>query len=225
MKIIQKWGCWIASFLFLAACSQASVDGEMKININEDGSGSYQFSILTHPITLRYFEKYYQQLQENQFQIKKQTKGEQVGWIATKKIDQVSQESLPMPLSMKTSSQSSVKQSISVDRGFYFHQIRVNYPLDLTQIPQESPLILLMKDRIHLRLILSLPVTFEDHNAHQISKDGKTATWNLKVGEINPIQAQVTIPNLWGWIITIIGSILLITILMIWLRKKRRTTE
>lgn len=223
MKYQQKWILLICCLLILSGCSLASVDGQLNVKVNADGSGQYQFTVLTHPATLKYFQKYQTQLREQDFQIVPISKGEQQGWRATKQVDHLLKE--PLPLSITTSANTNMEQAVKVTKGFYQTQIQVNYPLDLTHMTEESPLILLIKDRIRLKLVVTLPVEFEQQNATTLSNDKKTATWQLKVGEINPLQAQVTVPNPVGWLITIVaGSILLLLLLIsiIVIFRKRR---
>lgn len=216
-----RWFCFFL-FLILLGCNSASVNGNLFVKVNPDGSGKYRFTILTHPIAIQHFQKYKAELIHNQFQIKEIVKDQQVGWIASKQVDNLMHE--PPPISVPTTTNTPFKKAIHIQSGFYTTQIEVNYPLDLTRIVEEAPLIHLIKDRIHLNLVVSLPTAFQEHNASSISKDKKTATWKLKMDEINLIQAKVTFPNPVGWWITLIGiSILFILIIMFVFKHKNKS--
>jgi hypothetical protein len=222
----MKWQSWLylLSCLFLlTACSRVSVDGHLQVNVNADGSGRYQFTLLTQPQALPYFAEYEALLKKQHFQLTSLRRDQRVGWIARKHVADVLHE--PLPLALSTATQPGAKQAVTVDKGFYQTIIRVNYPLDLTQITEQSPLVTLIQDRIHLRLSVALPVAFVEQNATTISKDKKTATWQLKVGQINQLRASVMIPNPIGWIVTLAGAGILLILLiavLIWMRKKYR---
>lgn len=209
-------------FLLLIGCSPASIDGKAHIKVNADGSGQYQFTLLTHPLTLFYFQKFKQSLIDQQFEVKEITREKQVGWIATKTVKDLRNESIP--LSIPTFQQSIPKppeKILQIDDGFYWKQMMIHYPLDLTQYKAPT----LIANRIRLALVVTLPIPFQEQNATHLSSDQKTATWQLKVGQVNPIYAKVKVPNPKGWIITIAGVfIILILWIILLVRKKKATT-
>ncbi len=210
---------WIV-FLFLLGCSSASIEGKIHVKVNADGSGQYQLSLLTHPAIIEYFQEYKKVLSHHQFRIKEITIDQQVGWIATKDVEQLLKEPLPLSIPTSSSQPSEMDKTVRINEGFYWKEVIVDYPLDLTFLTQEVPVLSFIADRIHLALTVSLPIPFQEQNAHHLSDDQKTATWQLKVGEINPIYAKVKIPNPIGWIITLIGILLLLILVIIGITRR-----
>lgn len=220
MKHFRNW--FFLLFLVLIGCSSASIDGNISIKVNQDGSGQYQFSFLTHPVILPYLEEYKKELIQQQFEIKEITKEDQVGWIATKNTKNIQNEPLPTAIPVSTPKQIHSKKVVHIEDGFYWKEIKIDYPLDLTQ--QEIPSFI--EDQIRLSLVITLPVSFQEENATQLSNDEKTATWQLKVGEVNRIYAKVKVPNLTGWLITFIGIfVVLVLSIVYFIRKKRKLTQ
>lgn len=213
---------WILS-LFLIGCSSASIDGNVSVKVNADGSGQYQLSLLTHPVMIEYFQKYKTELTHHQFRIKEVSKGDQVGWIATKDVAQLMKEPLPFAIPTSAPKQSKIEKAVQIDNGFYWKEIKVDYPLDLTFLRQEFPALPFIVDRIHLALTVSLPVPFQEQNANHLSDDQKTATWRLTAGEVNRIYANVKVPNPAGWVITIAALlIILILLIILWCFRRKK---
>jgi|GEM_PF-5767809 len=217
MKHYRAW--FLIFILILTGCQSASIYGEALIKVNQDGSGQYRITLLTHPKVVDFFQAYKATFVHQQFQVKEITKGKRAGWVATKNVENLQQEPFPVIIPTFVQKPSSTTNIIQIDDGFYWNEITVDYPLDLT--PWKVPA--LVAKRIHLSLIVSLPIPFEAQNANHLSSDKKTATWQLKVGEVNRIFAKVKVPNPKGWFITLIGCIMVAIIAMIlfYIRKRK----
>lgn len=218
---------WLLIFiLILTGCQSASIHGEAFIKVNKDGSGQYRLTLLTHPSVMHLFQEYKPILLHHQFEIEEILNGKQAGWVATKKFSNILEEKFPLAVFSSTKNQP-LKQAIDIQSGFYYKQIQVDYPVDLTFITEEFPITRYLSNRIHLYLTVSLPVPFQEQNANSISSDQKTATWKLEVGKINRIQAKVKIPNPMGWILTSIGILLLLILGIVGfkLRNKKSTVH
>lgn len=73
-----------------------------------------------------------------------------------------------------------------------------NAQIDLTSMDSS------MSSMVTMKYTINLPIKAGKNNASEVSKDGKTLTWNLKAGEINKIEFEATEQGTFAKVIKIV---------------------
>ncbi len=184
-----------------------------------------------------------EQLKQQGFIITEIKKEGQAGWKATKHVDSFLDES-PMDLvnNLKTaydwtknqtaslqavegstSSGSTTNSGVTTEWGLFTTTVNADFRFNLLEknmlsdIPESFQNIFF--DKMNLRFHLTLPVEATEHNATQVSEDGKTLTWKLDPTQENHIYLSKSLPNPITWGILLILAIIF---LIVFLRKRKR---
>jgi len=127
---------------------------------------------------------------------------------------------------------------ITVNKGFFQNEYIVNANFDLTSMETKNNnsedsqseanqlgegIAEAMLNQIDLNFILTLPVKPENHNASQITNEGKTLTWNLKPGANNEVKVEAKVLNLKNISILIVGLFVLIALISFYYYKSRKS--
>lgn len=209
------------------------VDADMHVTIHKDGSGIYRLQVLTNPLVEEELNPLKEKLTEKGYQIKSLQKGEQSGWIAEKKVDNIATEPPTEDFENMTPQGKSAaalpfiedmnKGPLKVESQLFHILIHFKTDVDLKGMVTEDPFGQAFLKKMNLRLKMTLPIAAKDHNADEVSEDGKTLTWNLKPGEVNPIKIDVELPNPIGWILVIaLVTVILLILFVIWVVKRSR---
>lgn len=230
----------------LVGCSNnQKIKADIYVQMNEDRSGSYQLTILGDPLAIPMTKFLQKRLQEQGFTIQALNQGHKIGWKAQKKVKNIQQSSSAFDEISETNPSQEKQTTAQSENDFlqkylkvheskmeeewFWKKLNFHYDVDLTQIDRELPLQNFSKlfyDRIDLDFHLTLPLEPEHHNAAQVSKDGKTLSWPLKLGEHNTMILSIDLPNPLGWIISGIALLLLIMALsLFWYQKKRKSSH
>lgn len=230
----------------LVGCSsKQKIKADIYVEINKDRSGSYQLTVLGDPLLIPTTKFLQKRLQEQGFTIQSFNQDQKSGWKAQKKVKNILQSpsafdeitTLKPTQKKQTTAQSDnqfFQQYLKVhetlmDEGFFWKHISIHYDFDLTEIDRELPLQNFSKlfyDRVDLDFHLTLPLEPEQHNAVQVSKDGKTFTWPLKLGEHNSLILSIDVPNPLGWnVCGIVFLLLIIALSVVMYRKKRQSSH
>lgn len=210
--------------LFLTGC----VNADYHVTIHKDGSGTYRMKVLTQPMIADELASFQEKLESNDYQVQEIHEGDLVGWVAEKKVDNVTKD--PPGQDLKDAFSTSGKSAslfplpeekstgpVRIEKSWFQYRILLRTDADLTTLKADNPVEQFLWDETNLRLRLTLPLKPEEHNADKVSEDGKTLTWMLDPGEKNPVQVLVTLPNPVGWILTFAGIFILLIIPLLWL--------
>lgn len=204
---IQKWMLFFLftiPFFFLTGC----VQGNLHVTINKDGSGIYQWKVLTNARAQKYIKHISTLYSYKGYEAKFIREKGQVGFTATKPVKNIAKEPLnkeineAIPTKLLTNNRSKevmvtqktiqpIKE-LTINSGFWktslLYQTQINMQRNITNLagPYASYLNGLI-NKFQFRFHLTLPIAPTKQNAHAVSKDGKTLTWNLKLGQNNPI--------------------------------------
>ncbi|MCS1350069.1 GGIII-like transmembrane region-containing protein [Mechercharimyces sp. CAU 1602] len=115
-----------------------------------------------------------------------------------------------------------------LEQSFLFYTFRINTEADLTDMGGDGSLLSdLIMDQVNLRLLFTLPVEPQEHNADTVVDDGKTLIWNVEPGKKNPVAMTLQVPNPFGWIVLGAGGLLLIigiVVLIIFVSKRKKAS-
>lgn len=216
---IKKWKlfffiCMIPS-LFISGC----VQGNLHVTVHKDGSGIYQWKVLANARVQKYIKHITSIYSHKGYEAKFIRENGQVGFIATKPVKNIAKEPLDkevneaiptelipineskevMASKVNNSSTKPMKE-LTVHSGFWktsiLYQTQVNMQKNINHLagPYATYLSGLL-DKLKFRFHLTLPIAPTRQNANAVSKDGKTLTWNLKLGQNNPIALGIDVPT------------------------------
>ena len=200
---------------------------DLYIKINEDKSGEYEVTVLTEPNAVSVTEFLQEELKKEGFTIQPLTRGNQSGWSAKMKMKDIQkdlQKSFPQ-IGASTTASNKSSEAYKQEKGLFWNKVDVNYDIDLSQIDQETPfegLAELFYEKVDFDLHVTLPVEVEKHNATQVSEDGKTLTWPMKLGKHNPVVLSIEYPNPLGWTIAaiVLVAVIVAVVIFVWKRKR-----
>lgn len=89
--------------------------------------------------------------------------------------------------------------TLNAENLLFTRELDINTDIDLrnqTDGASEAFLSGLLYSQADVKLRVTLPIKPKTHNADTISEDGKTLEWEIELGENNPIQLNVVIPNM-----------------------------
>ncbi|MDN4593767.1 DUF3153 domain-containing protein [Polycladomyces subterraneus] len=231
---------WVLLTMVCVMLLTGCVNATMHITVHSDGSGVYQLKLLSNPLLAEQIAPIKDRLQQKGYQVKTVNEGDQTGWVAEKHVDNVLKEPPDQNMfkdllpnqpsaSLAAVSTDAVPQSGSsgqpafhFDPGFFTLKFRVDTHVDLRSMKDLGGTFLgdSLGDLLHLRLMLTLPIAPDHHNANNVTDDGKILTWDLKPGQDNPIFMEAEFPNPLGW-----GAILLIVVILLIVRRVRKKRQ
>lgn len=245
-----KYYYTILVYTLLIIVLTGCIDTHLHIKVNRDGSGTYEFQIVSNRWVLAHFDDMKKQLANKGYTITPiDLGGNKSGWKAVKEVSNVAREmpmeefqwginsanrlfqsqvatNNPNTFYLAEKSQTQLKENpFQIDHGFFFTTLKLDTHVDLTDNQMEEFLGLsqLIYDGIDIRFILTLPIKASEHNATEVSPDGKTLTWVIKPGEKNPIHVSLKLPNLITWGVFIIGGLFfLILFILLYFKNKKK---
>jgi hypothetical protein len=120
---------------------------------------------------------------------------------------------------------------VRFEKSFFTQTVDINEEIDLRTngADQSGALFMgLLQSQADIQLRVTLPLKPKSHNATTVSADGKTLTWNMKIGENNPIQLNVIVPHLKNVLLVGIPVLIFFIILISYFwhrRNKKRQAE
>jgi hypothetical protein len=246
--IRKRLACLLPILLCLFLLS-GCVDAHMHITLRMDGSGVYEFKVVSSDLIISQFNDFKRRLEQNGYRLRTIDHGKRQGWIAVKEVESVTKDppgkefqdaarsALGFWLSQTASSSGSMNlasddpklkgtdKPFRVEPGLFFTTIIFDTNVDLTKLKRQDLFGLdqLLYDQMNLNFILTLPVKPQDHNATSVSEGGKTLTWKIRPGETNPIHLTVKVPNPITWVILILLLVIgIVTGIVLRIRKRKR---
>lgn len=265
---MKKWKSFFLiaiPLLLLTGC----VQGNLHVTVHKDGSGIYQWKVLANANAKKYVRPITTLFSQKGYEAKIVRENGKVGFIATKPVKNIAKEPLNKEINEAIPTEFSsisnqpkeaiaaqphptVKHPIkelTIQSGFWtttlLYQTQVNMQKNIQNLAGPYSIYLRgLLDRFPFHFHLTLPIAPTKQNANAVSKDGKTLTWNLKLGQNNPIllgldvstpiilllaiankQTQF-VPEFWTllieWILVILSALALIVFLIRWLFRKAK---
>lgn len=193
--------------------------GEVKVNINDDGSSDLHYQIIAVPMagTVEMMQGQIKDLEKSQFKIERVTEGEWVGFKADKHFHNVSELN-----SFKLFSGSEPgTPGITFDKGWFYDAYKVSVLNDIS-LNQGQPLTNLdqaMLAQMSMKITMNFPVKPEAHNASNVYNEGKTLEWLLSFTKENHLEATAKVWH-YGHIAATAG-IPLVVMLALFLQRRK----
>jgi hypothetical protein len=243
---------FVIFFILLCTILGGCVQGDLHVTVHKDGSGIYQWKVLTNAKAKHYVKHIVPIYSKKGYEAKMIQEKGKVGFVATKPVKNIAKEPLNKEIetaipsewieknkpktvlsttsNKNISSENSLKE-LTINPGFWktslLYQTNVNMQKNIDYLAGPyAPYISGLLDHLKFRFLLSLPIVPNKQNATAVSDDGKTLTWNLKLGHNNPILIGTDVPTpiallfasiygqtsyvpqfwefLWGWIFLIL---------------------
>ncbi|WP_028777058.1 hypothetical protein [Shimazuella kribbensis] len=208
-------------FSLLCMILSGCVQGDLHVTIHKDGSGIYQWKILTTATAKRYVQYIVPIYSKKGYEAKMIQEKGKVGFVATKPVKNIAKEPLNKEIEtaipaewmdknkpktvLSTTTQKRIPnvkalKELTIHPHFWktslLFQTNVNMQKNINNLAGPyAPYISNFLDRIKFRFILSLPIAPLKQNASIVSNNGKTLVWNLKLGQSNPIFIGTDVPT------------------------------
>lgn len=197
--------------------------GEVKVNINEDGSSDLHYQAAAAPLagTAEMLQSQIKDLEKSQFKIERFTEGDWIGFRADKHFQSVSD----LNGFKLFSGGSAGTPGIIVDKGWFYDNYSIHIVNDIS-VNQSQPLTNLDKAllaQMSFKMIMNLPVKPESHNAGNISSDGRTLEWNLSFTKENQLEATAKVWHYGNIALTVI--IPLVVLAAFYFQRRKYGTE
>jgi hypothetical protein len=209
----------MAALFILCGCFSARIH----LKVNMSGSAEMEVTmgapktLMSLGSTAAMFDTIKEDLENDEFTIENFADDKQVGFTAVKKVSSIEDFS---SLSLGDSLMISEEPIITVTKHPLSSTYRIETDLDLENILGDK-----MDALTHLaniRFALTLPVSPAEHNADEVSENGKTLEWRLRTGEDNPIMVSATAPNLFLIIIIVLPALAIVAAAIFLLVRRQR---
>ena len=176
----------VAMLIILTGCS-VNIDYQVKVNANGTGEISYIYgyskdtleSLQTTSADLVKSMK--EQAEENGYTTEEYKDDNMEGFKATKVLKDISKEFSFTEAFGDENVEDKEGQEIIIDRELFTIKVKQDAEIDLTSVED-------VKSAVNIKYTVKLPVNVKSSNAKEVSKDKKTATWELTPGEVNKIE-------------------------------------
>lgn len=217
--------------LLLSGCA----DADMHVTVNWDGSGTYQIKVLSHPLVMQELESFKEALQQKGYNLQPIQEGKRIGWIATRLVENVAQDPPGEDIMDLLSTEGKTAHAspysllnrvdngpIQVDSNLFRIHITFYREFDLTALT-ESSIRQAFINEMNLTFRLTVPLIPDQHNADQVSADGRTLTWNLQPEQVESVQVEWDIPNpITVSILVLFAFVLLLVLITTWIIRRGR---
>lgn len=245
MRLSEKFGIAAGCVLLILLLSSC-VDVEYKISINSDHSADVTYQILMNPLFAGLMQGDADQgpldsmrasAQANAYTVSDAAADDKTGFKAEKHIENLEKALSEGDPFGKISEEYPIEpgKGIKIKKGFFSTTYTIDSDIDLTSLsPDEEDtndltgsLAESIMQSMKLRFILNLPQKAENTNAATIESDGQLLTWNLVPGQVNKVQASVSLPNKKANLELTIGIAILaiIVIISLALGNKRKRSQ
>lgn len=171
--------------LILSGCAKV----EYGIKINEDDSGEITYIYGLDKAILKDLGKTEETAtieeqkaaEEADYTIEKYEDDNIIGFKATKKVKNITEKSYLLEIFGEEYIESKDESKIKIEKTIFGKKYNQTAILDLSQLKDMKKL------GATIKYTITLPAKIDKTNADIVSKDKKTATWNLECGEVEEI--------------------------------------
>lgn len=228
---------WIVYVLLLISCFIVAgcVEGSVDITVHKDGSTDIVYDIAIpekflslSDTELNPIEDIEKEAEAEGYTVEPYQEKGYVGISAKKHITDV-QEVFQEEFFTQTLDESE-NTALTVDEGFFYDTYKINMDLDFSEEVEEVDWISTMfLSYIDFELKLSLPIKLTDHNASKVENESgyHTYIWDITPNQTNAIQFAIRVPNIKNILFTVIGGLVVISICIyfVWKRRKKRSSS
>jgi len=219
----------ILVMLLMLATLTGCVNIDYTVKVNNDGSGDITYIYAVQKSILETLEmsaddligEMKKEVQDSKYVLDSYETDTEVGFKASKHIANVTTEFSLEEAFGKEYVTDNENNVIKIDKTSGKTKYSQNALIDLSDMADMEAMGITMKYSV------SLPTKIDaDKTNGLISEDGKTVTWDLKIGEVNEIAFEATTENTLIWIIcgSVVG-VLLIPLVIILIVKKKQPKE
>lgn len=210
---IKKIFSLIAMLLIMLLALTGCVNVDYNIKVNKDGSGeiTYIYGVQKSALDAMQIspdsimDEMKKEVTESKYEVESYETDEEVGFKATKHIENVTENlSLQEAFGEKYITDTD-ENRLKIEKTGNKIKYSQNATIDLRNLEDMSYM------GIGMKYSITLPTKIDkDQTNGTVSEDGKTITWNLKIGEINQISFEATQTGNLLWIILIAVIVVLV---------------
>lgn len=217
--------------LTIILLSTGCVNADYHVIIHQDGSGTYRVKVMTPSVIADQLDPFQEKMKNSGYRVREIRKNNHAGWLAEKDVKSVVEDPPGEELkeilgpSGKTAGlipfpREGSKGPVRIEKSWFQYRIFLQTEADLTHLRADNPMKRFLWKETNLHFRLTLPLKPEEHNADQVSEDGKTLTWKLDPGEKNPVRVLVKFPNPVGWVLSL-AIVFILLFLFLYLFRSR----
>jgi hypothetical protein len=220
--------------LLLSGC----VKGVFHITVNKDGSGDLDYRLAIDSALLSNDPKEDNPLEEFKTLAKKDgfivsqfKENSYFGVEAKKKVENISKGIGEELFNSLSSSDQKENVNFSIKKGFLFnvYQLKTNFDLKDFVSKDNDPIASMFTNKMDLKMLLTLPVEVENHNASRIvfgdSEKVKTYEWDIIPGQDNEIYLEAKVLNITNILLMILLGVGLIIVTFYTFKKRPKIQE
>lgn len=229
MKRVITMAMLVLMIIVLTGC----VNGKFHVTVHKDGSGDllYRLSVAPNLLQTHFggdtsLDEFTELAEQRGFTISQFKENGQYGIEARKHVDDLSNigDDIFTNILGGMSNMSLTDRSVlTVDEGFIFDTYTFNLNLNLKNLTLNFPFSGLLLDQVDLKMLVTLPIEANDHNASYTSfNGGNTYEWDILLGEKNEIYLQLKVPNVKNIVFLVIGVVVGIAIIVFVTKRMKR---
>lgn len=220
--------------LVLSGC----VKGVFHVTVNKDGSGDLDYRFAMDSALLSSDRKEENPLEEfksiakkDGFIVSQFKENGYFGVEAKKHVENISQGIGEDLINSLSSTDKKEKVNFNIDKGFLFNVYQLKTNLDLKDFVSKDndPFASMFINKIDLKMLLTLPVEVENHNASRIlfveSEKIKTYEWDIIPGQNNEIYLEAKVLNMRNIMLLVLLGIGLVVVTFFALKKRPKMQE
>ena len=219
--------------LVMVAILSGCVTAQYHVKINRDGSLDLDYKMAIDKSTLALFgdqdpiKEAKSNAEKEGFDVYDYSEENMTGFKAAKHIEKIENSSFE-GLFAEMGATDDKKESLVVKKGLFTDNYKIDANIDLSAMKatgENAEMTNAMISQIKLALLLTLPVKPKQHNAGNVTDDGKTMEWTLVPGDENLIQVEAVIPNILNISIASVAVLVILLLILSYVIRKKRNRQ
>lgn len=222
-KVLSLCAIMIIALIVLTGC----VNVNYEVTLNKDGTADVAY---VYGFQKEFLEQMgttaedmtsdmKQNAEESEYEIETYSDDEVEGFKAKKHVENLAEISLEEAFGSENVTDSEENQ-FKVEKKGLKTVYSQNAKIDLSTMDETTA------SAVTMKYTVNLPVKAGNNNASEVSKDGKTLTWNLKAGEVNEINFEASSSALvTGIIIAVIVLVVIGAAIVAAIKKSKNNEE